>query len=121
MRNPVAVSIVVVALALGTPVVIPSIDTAAAQNTRCSCYATFDGVDSDLKYVDRYYNTTAIDVPANECGEACDAWRREWFYWNACDFPMRINRGRNAWWGYVAGGFDTHEGPETWWCPFPPP
>lgn len=48
-------------------------------------------------------------------------WQRDWFYWNACDFPMRINRGRNAWWSYDEGAWQTNIGPDTWWCPFPPP
>lgn len=108
-------------LVVAGPVVVPSGDTADAQNNSCSCYASFDAVDSDLRFVGRYYNSAMIDLPAEACPQACDAWRREWFYWNACDFPVRINRGRNAWWGYVNGLFETHEGPDTWWCPFPPP
>jgi len=99
----------------------PSGDTAAAQAESCVCYASFDAIDSDLDFVGRYYNSTSATVPADECSTACDTWRRAWFYGNACDYPTRINRGRNAYWGFDNGLATTVVGPETWWCPFPPP
>jgi hypothetical protein len=108
-------------LTAGLPIVMPATDTADAQGNQCSCFASFDAVDSDLRFIERYYNSVSIDLPADACPAACDAWRRQWFYWDACDFPVRINRGRNAWWGYDNGLFGMHEGPDTWWCPFPPP
>jgi hypothetical protein len=121
MGKQIVVALLTATFVTGGPVMLPSLDVADAQNGQCLCYASFDAVDSDLRFVSRYYNSATINAPANACPGACDGWRREWFYWNACDFPIRINRGRNAWWGYYDGLSETHEGPDTWWCPFPPP
>ncbi len=124
MGHRIAIAAIVAALTAGGPIVVPSGQTAEAQvgqNASCYCFASFDAIDSDMRFVSRYYNQTLLDLPSDACGTACDQWRRDWFYRNACDFPIRINRGRNAWWGYYDGQWDTHLGPETWWCPFPPP
>lgn len=121
MGKQVVVAAMVGVLVMGAPLVVPSDGTADAQGNRCACYASFDAIDSDLRFVGRYYNTTWADLPADACAGACDAWRRDWFYGTACNVPTRINRGRNAWWGYDNGLTEMHEGPDTWWCPFPPP
>jgi hypothetical protein len=117
----VGVAALIGALTAGAPLATPSAGRAEAQDGACSCYASFDAIDSDLNYVDWYYNSTTLNAPADQCDEACDGWRRNWFYFNACDYPKRINRGRNAWWGYDNGLTDNNLGPDTWWCPSPPP
>ena len=119
MGTHLTTGMLVASLTFGTPLVMPG--EAEAQFGGCYCQASFDAIDSDMRYLGRYYNSQFIDLPANACSQACDGWRREWFYWNACDVPTRINRGRNAWWGYDDGWFGIYEGPDTWYCPFPPP
>ena len=94
---------------------------AEAQNAGCYCFASFDATDSDLRFAGRYFNSHYISQPEVDCASSCDAWWRDWFYWQACDVPQRINRGKNAWWGYDNGSFASYIGPDTWWCPFPPP
>jgi hypothetical protein len=121
MGRNLGIAAMVATLTVGGPVFVPAVGTAAAQSNACGCFASFDAIDSDLRYVGRYYNWVAFDVSAEQCAATCDGWRREWFYWNACDYPMRINRGTNAWWGYEGGAYETFIGPDTWWCPFPPP
>ncbi len=121
MGRRAVVALLVTLLIAGAPLGSPSAGTAEAQDAGCSCYASFDAVDSDLEFVDWYFNYAMLPVPAAECADACDAWRRDWFYGHACDVPIRINRGRQAWWGYYNGLTDNHIGPDTWWCPFPPP
>jgi hypothetical protein len=116
-----AVAALVAALTLGGPVFMSSGTAAQAQNRLCACFASFDAIDSDNQYVGWYYNSAIVDMSIEPCWQACDTWRRNWFYWNACDVPTRINRGRNAWSGYDDGLGDTYIGPDTWWCPFPPP
>ena len=120
MGRQLIVATLVLALALGGPVMLEDA-TVSAQNGGCSCFASFEGIDSDLRPVGRYYNWTTLGASAVSCATSCDAWRREWFYENACNRPVRINRARNAWWGYEAGFVETFIGPDTWWCPFPPP
>ena len=117
----VVIGLLVTLLVAGGPPGLPSDSVAEAQDAGCSCYASFDGVDSDLEYVDWYSNDAMPAAAPSDCANACDAWRRDWFYRHACDFPTRINRGRNAWWGYYNGLTDNHIGPDTWWGPFPPP
>lgn len=114
------IAALVVTLVIGGSIV-PSGDRAEAQAESCVCYAGFDAIDSDLTFVGQYYNSTSATLSAEECGAACDTWRRNWFYGNACDFPRRINRARNAYWGFDNGVATSVIGPETWWCPFPPP
>jgi hypothetical protein len=121
MGRRVLVAAIVAALIVGGPVVVPEAGMADAQANTCYCYASVDAIDSDLQFVDRYFNSVAIELPADACESTCDAWRQEWFYQEACDFPVRINRGRNAWWGYYDGRWETYNGPYTWFCPFPPP
>ena len=120
MGRKLVVAVITGVLTVGSPVLTP-FGRADAQNVECFCAASFDAVDSDLRYVGRYFNSTSFPVPVSECSATCDGWRRDWFYWHACDNPVRINRGRNAWWGYDTGSLDTLVGPDTWWCPFPPP
>jgi hypothetical protein len=120
MGRTVVIAAMVAALVMGGPLAFPSGDVAEAQSG-CSCFASVDAIDSDLQYVDRYYTSTFINVPSEVCGTTCDAWRRNWFYFTACDYPRRINRGRNAWWGYDDGLSTVDIGPETWFCPMPPP
>ena len=115
------IAAMVVTLTVGGPVVAPDDASVEAQGTGCSCFASFDGVDSDLRFVARYSNSTTLAVGGLGCAAGCDGWRRDWFYRDACDNPTRINRGTKAWWGYEAATSDTFIGPDTWWCPFPPP
>lgn len=124
MGRRMVIAALVAVLTLGGPIFLSSALTAEAQaqqNAGCYCSASFDAIDSDLRMVARYYNNTWLNVPAEACGVSCDSWRRDWFYWNACDFPRRIKKGNNAWWGYDDGVWQTNIGPDTWWCPFPPP
>ena len=87
----------------------------------CTCFAAVDAIDSDLRFVNRYYKSATVAGSGSQCAQACDSWRRDWFYRDACDNPTRINRGMNASWGYSSAREDTLIGPATWWCPFPPP
>jgi hypothetical protein len=120
MGKRLVIAAMVVMLLVGGSIV-PSGDRAEAQAESCVCYAGFDAIDSDLQFVGQYYNSTSATLSVDECGPACDTWRRDWFYGNACDYPRRINRARNAYWGFDNGVATSVIGPETWWCPFPPP
>ena len=121
MGNKLVIGVVVVALAVGAPSVIPEAGRADAQVSVCTCSAAFDAVNSDLQFVSRYYNQATLGVSPDQCGSACDTWRRNWFYKDACDHPTRINRGTRASWGFESGRSETFIGPDTWWCPMPPP
>lgn len=120
-RRVVVVALLVAALTIGAPLARQPEAAAQAQSPSCACYASFDGIDSDLQYVDWYSHYAVLGAAPPDCSTACEGWRRQWFYDYACDFPVRINRGRNAWWGYADGLTDNHIGPDTWWCPNPPP
>ena len=122
MGRRLVIGVMVASLVVGGPLLSPVTATAEAQGTTCYCSASFDAIDSDLRFIGRYYNWTIINAPSDEeCAGSCDGWRRDWFYRNACEFPIRINRGRNAFWEYQNGSSTTFTGPDTWWCPFPPP
>jgi hypothetical protein len=110
-----------VAFAVSAPAWLPDTGKASAQISGCSCYAAFDAIDSDLRNIGRYQKSTVLGAPAGGCASACNAWRREWFSRDACDKPTRINRGIRASWGFEAARTETFVGPDTWWCPFPPP
>ena len=110
-----------VSFALGGPALLPEAGKASAQVGGCSCYAAFDAIDSDLRNIGRRYSQTTLGASGSSCASACNAWRRDWFYTNACDHPTRINRGTQAFWGVETGQGETFIGPETWWCPMPPP
>src|SRR5688500_2359257 len=98
MGRHIVIGLLVALLTAGAPLGSPSggAAQAQAQDAGCGCYASFDGVDSDLEYVDWYSNYAMPAAAPSDCADACDAWRRDWFYRHACDFPTRINRGRNA-------------------------
>lgn len=117
-RSMVAVLAAAVALAL--PALLPDTSRVNAQGG-CKCFASVNAVNSDLRPIGRYYETTVLGAGAGGCATACNQWRRAWFYDDACDHPTRINRGTNAWWGYEHQFAEVFVGPETWWCPFPPP
>ena len=121
MGRKLVIAAMVATLTVGAPVFLPEAGNVDAQGTVCSCFAGFDGIDSDLRFVNRYYNSATFAAAPGGCAPACDGWRRDWFYRNACDYPTRINRGTRAFWGYEAARADTFIGPDTWWCPFPPP
>ena len=121
MGRNLVIATIAATLVLGGPVFVPSTGTVHAQVAGCSCFASFDAIDSDLQYVGRYFGWMSMNLSETECATACDGWWREWFYWNACDHPIRINRGRNAVWGYQTGWSEAFIGPDTWWCPLPPP
>ena len=91
MGRKLVIAAMVAALAAGGPVFLPDAGNADAQGTGCSCFAGFDGIDSDLRFVSRYYNSTTLAVGAAGCAQGCDGWRRDWFYRYACDNPTRIN------------------------------
>jgi hypothetical protein len=120
MGKKLFVLMVAVTLAIGGPALLPDEGRASAQVGGCSCYAAFDAIDSDLRNIGRRYQQTSLGGPAG-CASACNAWRRDWFYDNACDNPTRINRGTQAFWGFETAQGETFVGPETWWCPMPPP
>jgi hypothetical protein len=121
MGNKLVVAVVVAALTAGAPALLPNSGKADAQSTGCTCSAAFDAINSDLQFVSRYYNRTTLGVSPDQCSSACSSWRRDWFYRDACDHPTRINRGTRASWGFENGRSETFVGPDTWWCPFPPP
>ena len=121
MGNKLVVAVVVAALTAGAPALLPNNGKADAQGTGCSCSAAFDAIDSDLQFVSRYYKATTLGVGPDQCSSACNSWRRDWFYRDACDHPTRINRGTRATWGFENGPSGTFIGPDTWWCPQPPP
>jgi hypothetical protein len=121
MGRKVIVAAVAVAIGIGAPALLPEAGRASAQGGgNCSCFAAFDAIDSDLRNIGRYYKTATVGG-AGGCASACATWRRDWFTRDACDNPTRINRGTRASWGYEQGGSETFIGPDTWWCPFPPP
>jgi hypothetical protein len=121
MGNKLVIGVVVGALIAGAPSVLPNVGRADAQVSVCTCSAAFDAINSDLQFVSRYYNQATLAASPAQCGSACDAWRRNWFYKDACDHPTRINRGARASWGFDSGRNETFIGPDTWWCPMPPP
>ena len=121
MGRKLVIAAMVAALTAGGPVFVPDSGEADAQITGCTCVAAVDAIDSDLRFVERYYKSAMLPAAGSQCAQACDSWRRDWFYRDACDHPRRINRGTNASWGYVSGPGETFIGPATWWCPFPPP
>ena len=110
-----------VTFAIGGPALLPDTGKASAQVGGCSCYAAFDAIDSDLRNIGRRYHQTTLGTSGGGCASACNAWRREWFYNDACDNPTRINRGARASWGFENAQGETFLGPDTWWCPMPPP
>ena len=121
MGNKLIVVIVAASLTVGMPALLPYSAKADAQVSACTCSAAFDAVNSDLQFVSRYYNRVTLGVSPDQCSSACNNWRKDWFYRDACDYPTRINRGKNATWGFENGQGDTFIGTDTWWCPFPPP
>ena len=121
MGNKLVVAVVVSTLTVGAPALLPNSGKADAQISACTCSAAFDGVNSDLQFVSRYYNRTTMSVSPDQCSSACNNWRKDWFYRDACDHPTRINRGKNATWGFENSQGETFIGTDTWWCPFPPP
>jgi hypothetical protein len=121
MGNKLVIAVVVAALTIGAPAFLPDAGNADAQVNGCACSAAFDAIDSDLRFVSRYYKSTTLGVSPGECGSACNSWRGDWFYRDACDHPTRINRGKNATWGFDNGQGETFIGTDTWWCPLPPP
>jgi hypothetical protein len=121
MGNKLVIVVMVATLTTGGPIFLPAASKADAQNSVCTCVAAFDAINSDLQFVSRYYNHTTLGVSPDQCGSACSSWRRDWFYRDACDHPTRINRGTRASWGFEVGRSETFVGPDTWWCPFPPP
>jgi hypothetical protein len=121
MGTKLIVAAVMVTLVVGGPAFLPSLGNASAQGAGCTCSAALDAVDSDLQNIGRRYNKATLGVPAEQCAAACNSWRRDWFYRDACDKPTRINRGTRASWGFESGRSETFVGPDTWWCPMPPP
>ncbi len=121
MGRKLVLAAMVTTAAVGGPVFAPDSGRAHAQIGGCTCSAAVDAIDSDLRFVERYYRSTTLAGSGSQCAEACDSWRRDWFYRDACDNPRRINRGTNASWGYSTGQSEVFVGPTTWWCPFPPP
>src|SRR5688500_19387907 len=97
-----------VALAVGGPAVLPDSGKASAQVGGCSCYAAFDAIDSDLRNIGRRFHQTTLGTSAGSCASACNAWRREWFYNDACDKPTRINRGARASCGFESAHVETY-------------
>ena len=121
MGRHLVVAAVMMTLAVGGPAFLPNAGQASAQVGGCTCSAAFDAIDSDLQNLGRRYNSATLGASGTQCASACNAWRREWFYQNACDNPTRINRGTRASWGFEDGRSETFVGPDTWWCPLPPP
>lgn len=121
MGRNLVIAAMVVTLTAGAPVFVPEAAQADAQISGCSCFAAVDAIDSNLRFVARYYQAAMLPGSGAQCAAACDSWRRDWFYRDACDTPTRINRGTNASWGYEGGQGESFIGPATWWCPFPPP
>lgn len=119
-RTTAIAAVAVFAIAVAAPALLPQGARVGAQGG-CSCFARVDAIDSDLRFVDKYYTATVLPAGSGDCAQACDRWRRDWFYGQACDRPTRINRGTNAWWGYEHQRADVFIGPDTWWCPYPPP
>lgn len=121
MGKQFVIAAMVVTLTAGAPVFVAETGRADAQIGGCTCFAAVDAIDSDLRFVSRYYKSATLAGSGAQCAQACDSWRRDWFYRDACDTPTRINRGTNASWGYESGRSETSIGPATWWCPLPPP
>lgn len=121
MGRQLVIAAAVATLAVGGPALLPNAGTVDAQIGGCECVAAFDAIDSDLRNVGRRYNRTTLGVSAGGCASACSTWRRDWFSRDACDNPTRINRGARASWGFDSGQSETFVGPDTWYCPFPPP
>jgi len=121
MGNKLLVAVIVASLTVGAPALMPNSGKADAQINSCTCTAAFDGVNSDLQFVSRYFNRATMSVSPDQCSSACNNWRKDWFYRDACDHPTRINRGTKAIWGFENGQGETFIGTDTWWCPFPPP
>ena len=121
MGNKLLVAVVVASLTVGAPTLMPNSGKADAQISGCTCSAAFDAINSDLQFVSRYYNRTTLGVSPDQCSSACNSWRKDWFYRDACDRPTRINRGTRATWGFENGQGETFIGTDTWWCPMPPP
>jgi hypothetical protein len=121
MGRKLFVLAVSVTFAVGVPALLSDTGKAAAQTGGCTCYAAFDAIDSDLRNIGRRFNQASIGASGGSCAAACNAWRRDWFYKDACDNPTRINRGTRASWGFENAQGETLLGPDTWWCPMPPP
>jgi hypothetical protein len=121
MGNTLVIGVLVTTLTAGAPALLPNEGEADAQISSCTCTAAFDAIDSDLQFVSRYFNRATLGVSPDQCSSACNNWRRDWFYRDACDHPTRINRGKNATWGFESSQGETFVGTDTWWCPMPPP
>jgi hypothetical protein len=121
MGRKLVVAAIATALGVAAPAFLPDAGKASAQIGSCRCYAAFDAIDSDLRNLGRRYESTSVAATGSGCVSACTAWRRDWFTRIACDNPTRINRGTTAMLGAETGPVDTFVGPDTWWCPFPPP
>ena len=121
MGNKLVIVVLVTTLTSAAPALLPNAGKADAQISSCTCSAAFDAIDSDLQFVSRYYNRVTLGVSPDQCSAACNNWRRDWFYRDACDHPTRINRGKNATWGFENSQGETFIGTDTWWCPMPPP
>ena len=121
MGRKLVVAAIATAVGLAAPALLPDAGRASAQIGGCTCYAAFDAIDSDLRNLGRRYESANVGATGSGCVTACSAWRRDWFARVACDNPTRINRGIRAMWGAESGLVETFAGPDTWWCPFPPP
>src|SRR5688572_15602122 len=121
MGKKVVVAAFATVVGLAAPALLPDAGKASAQIGSCRCYAAFDAVDSDLRNLGRRYESASVGATGSGCVSACSTWRRDWFTGVACDNPTRINRGIRATWGAESGLVETFVGPDTWWCPFPPP
>ena len=73
MGRKLVVAAMAAVLTTGGPVFVPESGKADAQISGCTCFAAVDAIDSDLRFVSRYYKSATFAGSGSQCAQSCDS------------------------------------------------